>query len=359
LGSDITHWDCPPFRVKLADVLIIVIIGQKWGIRIKVNIFADGSPGNQMKGVTQKNGIGYNSNHSFRVEINLRKGSSMSRIAIITDSDSSLPVDLSTAMGITQVPITIHFDDGSFTTGVDIDDKLVFKKIDERNKLPTTSAPAPGAFVAAYQRAFDQGASSIVCICVSSKVSATYSAAVTACESFSGSDITVIDSLQLSMGQGFMALAAAEAAARGESKQNVIDSAVDTGRRVHLFAVLSTLKYLALSGRVGKFASGIANTLDIKPILTVKEGKLDMLEKIRTQKKATLRMIELTCEAVDGKNIERAAILHVTAEGSAQQFCDQLAKQITLPADVITAEFTPGLSVHAGSGVVGVALVTK
>jgi DegV family protein with EDD domain len=283
----------------------------------------------------------------------------MSNTAIITDSDSSLPNDLSTAMGIIQVPITIHFEEESFTTGVNIDDTLVFKKIDERKKLPTTAAPAPGAFAAAYQRAFDQGASSIVCICVSSKISATYASALSACENFPTSDITVIDSLQLSFGQGFMALAAAEAAARGESKQSVIEAAVDTGRRTHLFAMLSTLKYLALSGRVGKVTSGIANTLNIKPILTIKEGKLEMLEKIRTQKKAAERLIELTCEAVDGKTIERAAIVHVTAAESARQFLDQLSKKAALPANVITAEFTAGLSVHAGSGLVGVAFVTK
>jgi len=133
----------------------------------------------------------------------------MNPIAIITDSDASLPPALASQYGIRQVPITIHFGSESYTTGVDIDDALVFEKIDRLNKLPTTSAPSPGAFALAYEEAFSAGAQSVICICVSSKVSATYAAALTARGQFPARDISVIDSLTLSMGQGFMALAAA------------------------------------------------------------------------------------------------------------------------------------------------------
>ena len=117
----------------------------------------------------------------------------MGKIAVITDTDSSLPPALAAQFGILQVPVTIHFDDSSYTTGVDIDDRILFEKIDRFNKLPTTSAPAPSAFADAFTAAFNDGAEGVVCICVSSKVSATYHAALTACENFPGRDITVID----------------------------------------------------------------------------------------------------------------------------------------------------------------------
>jgi DegV family protein with EDD domain len=283
----------------------------------------------------------------------------MHKTAIITDTDSSLPVDLAKEYAIKQVPITIHFEDSSYTTGVDIDDRLLFEIIDQKKKLPTTSAPPPSGFASAYEEAFTAGMDSIVCICVSSKISATYNSAVTACEMFPGRDITVIDSMNLSMGQGFMALAAAEAAVQGASRAEVVDRAVKTGQHVHVFAVLSTLKYLAMSGRIGKLAAGMADTLNIKPILTVQDGKLDLLERIRTRKKAIERVLELTRSSVDGKTIERVAFVHAHNLEGAQELQSQLCNVLPCPSSIIMADFTPGLSVHAGAGVVGVVLLTS
>ena len=191
----------------------------------------------------------------------------MTKFAIITDSDSSLPARLADSLGIVQVPITIHFDAETLTTNVDIDDLQLFEMIDQKNKLPTTSAPPPSRFVAAFQHAFDAGAEAIICICVSSQISATYNAAVSARESFPDRDITVIDSLTLSMGQGFMVLAAAEAATENQEKQEILTRIEQVRQNLHVFAALPTLKYLAMGGRVGKLAAGFADTFNIKPIL--------------------------------------------------------------------------------------------
>jgi DegV family protein with EDD domain len=283
----------------------------------------------------------------------------MPKIAIITDSDSSLPPKLAQEYSIFQVPITIHFGEESYTTGLDIDDELLFKLIDQYQKLPTTSAPPPDRFVKAYQVAFDQGADSVICICVSSKISATYSAAVNAREMLPDKDITVIDSLNLCMAQGFMALAAAEAVAKGASKEEIISLVNELGKNLTVYAALPTLKYLAMGGRVGKLAAGLANTLNIKPILTSRDGKLELLEKIRTQKKAEMRLIELFLNAAQGKKIEKLAMVHVNNRAGAEKLFHQIQSQIQLPDDFLYAEFTPGLSVHAGSGVVGYALVTS
>ena len=283
----------------------------------------------------------------------------MNKIAIITDTDSSLPADLAGQYGIRKVPITIHFEDSAYTCGVDIDDRRLFEIIDRLKKLPTTSAPSPNAFASAYEAALTEGAQAIVCICVSSKVSATYNSAVTACELFPGQDISVIDSLTLSMAQGFMALIAAEAASQGASKEEVIGRAVAAGQRSRLYAVLSTVKYLAMSGRVGKLAAGMADTLNIKPILTVQDGKLDLLERIRTRKKSLERVLELARSSVNGKTIARLAFMHVNDLEGVQELQKQLCTIIPCPPTVITTEFSPGLSVHAGSGVVGVTILTN
>jgi hypothetical protein len=150
----------------------------------------------------------------------------MSSIAIITDTDASLPAEVAARYGIRQVPITVHFGQETFETGVDIDDARLFERVDREGKLPTTSAPAPGKFAEAYQAAFDAGAETVICFCVSGEVSATYSAAVNARDLLPEHDITVVDSRSFSMSQGFMVLAAAEAAQEGASKDEITAQAL-------------------------------------------------------------------------------------------------------------------------------------
>ena len=282
----------------------------------------------------------------------------MPRIAIITDTDASLPRALAAKHHIRQVPIVIQFGDQSLLTDNDLDDAQLFARIDRDGKLPTTSAPSPGQFVTAFQAAFDEGADQVICFNVSSAISATYAAAVNARNLLPDRDITVIDTQSLSLGQGFMAIAAAEAAHAGASKEECIARAQDVGQRAHVFAALSTLKYLAMSGRVGAIAAGMAGLLNIKPILTIRDGKLEMLEKVRTQKKSWARVLELADGIIAGQAVEQLAIVHVAAPEAAREFEKMLRVTLNCPPEVLIAELTPGLSVHTGSGLVGLAFVS-
>jgi DegV family protein with EDD domain len=281
----------------------------------------------------------------------------MPSTAIITDTDASLPDKVAARYGIRQVPIAVHFGDETFLTGLDIDDTSLFERVDQHGQLPTTSAPAPGDFLAAFNASFDEGVDEVICFCVSSEISATFDAARTARDHLLDREITVVDTRSISIGQGFMVLEAAEAAQRGGPTSEIIQRALDVGRRTCLYAALSTLKYLAMSGRVGHLTAGMASLLSIKPILTLEDGELQMLERVRSQRKAWSRVIDLTRDALDGRTAERMAIIHVDALEEAQQFEGLLRESLSCPGTILTADLTPGLSVHTGAGLVGVAAV--
>lgn len=281
----------------------------------------------------------------------------MPHIAVITDSDSSLSEKLAAQYGILQVPISVHFGDETYDSGINISDKELFTRIDREGKLPTTSAPAPHSFMKAYQQAFDSGADEILCITVSSIISTTHQSAVIACEGFENRKIMVIDSKNLSMGQGFMVLTAARAIQEGKTIEEAAERAISIGKRSSIFGSLSTLRYLAMSGRVGKLAAGMAGLFNIRPILTSKDGKLEMLEKIRTRSRAWSRVIDLAEESLEGKAPEALAIVQSNCAEEAAEFQQELSRRIPLPAENYIMEFTAGLSVHSGSGLIGVVTI--
>lgn len=283
----------------------------------------------------------------------------MPKTAIVTDTNSSLSKTLCESLGIIQVPIQIMFGDETYLTGEDIGDEKLFKMIDERQILPTTAAPSPGAFQMAFQKAFDQGADEIVCICCSSKVSATFDAAGMAAKEFPGKKIGVVDSLQLSLAEGFQVLKAVEAAAENDGVDEIMAQIEELKPRLHIYGALPTLKYLVMGGRVGKLSAGMAETFNIKPIMTNIDGKLASLEKVRTWRKARARLVDIAIEKAKGTVVTKIGLFHVNNVEGAMELYEELKAALPVPEEYLLEEFTPGLSVHAGSGVIGYVLETE
>jgi len=154
-----------------------------------------------------------------------------------------------------------------------------------------------------------------------------------------------------------MVLAAAEAVASGASVDKAVAAAMDTSQRSRLFAALPTLKYLAMSGRVGHLVAGVAGLLSVRPILTIQDGKLDLLERVRTQMKSWERVVELCAESVGERPIERMGMIYVNARDDARQLEAMLRAKLECPEEMLFSGMNPGLAIHAGAGLVGVVFV--
>lgn len=283
----------------------------------------------------------------------------MSKIAIVTDSNSSIPRSLAAQKGITIVPAIVQFGEEAFLSEETISEAQVFDRIDREGKLPKTAAPAPGVYTQAYQAAFDKGAEAVICYCVSSEVSAIYNSALNALNDLPGKDVTVVDTRTLSIGQGFQVLAAADAASAGASKDDILALTSELNERTQFFAALATLKYLVMGGRVSHLAGSVASLLNVKPILTIRDGKLDILEKVRTRSKAWDRLVELAGNYVSGKQVERMAVVHSNAPDDALAFEKMLRDAVPCPEDILITSLTAALSCHSGSGIVGVGITLK
>ena len=283
----------------------------------------------------------------------------MKKIFIVTDTNASLPKEYIEKYQIIEVPIRIQFAEETYITGENLDDRKLFDLIDERNVIPTTAAPSPSDFEKAYQSAMDRGAEKVLCICCSGEVSATYNSAVMAKENYPNADIYVVDSRGLSLAEGFQVLAAAEAIEAGKDMPEILSAIEHVRDRTVVYGALPTLKYLAMGGRMGKLAAGFGNTLEIKPILTLRNGKLDLLEKVRTWRKSKKRLVELAVDQAKGAVVDRIGLIHVNNEEGVLDLYQELKLALNISQEPIVTEFTPGLSVHTGSGVIAFALVLQ
>lgn len=283
----------------------------------------------------------------------------MTKIAIVTDSNGSLPLEVSRQYGIFQVPTLVKFGQETFKTLYEINDADAFARIAQTGKIPTTSAPLPAQFSQAFQEAFERGYDEVLCFTMSSQLSVTHVAARNAAGQMPERKIQVVDTHSVTIQQGFMIMAAAENLAQGGDIPSAIQAAESLRSRSFFFLALSTLKYLSASGRIGYLTASLGNFLDIKPILALQDGKLEIIDRVRSLKSAWEHMISMVVDEAAAREIERAGIVHVNALQNAQEIEKQLRGFLPMPDEVLHFEYNPGLSVHIGEGAIGICLVTK
>jgi fatty acid kinase fatty acid binding subunit len=274
-------------------------------------------------------------------------------IRIVTDSACDLPAELYEKHNITVVPINIQFGTETYEDGITIDRPTFFRKIRELGVLPTTSQPSAGQFERYYNRLAEEGATDLVSIHVTAKLSGTYQSADLARKMVAGRvQVYPFDSACGSVGQGFMALEAARMAEAGESVSDIL-ARLDTIRsRISLVLTLKDLRYAQMSGRVGKLQGSLASLLNIKPIVILEDGLIDVAEKVRTRRKAIGRMIEIVAEQVGTSQPVHLASIHAEAPEEGRLLLEQ-AKSIFNCRETFLSNLTTTLVVHFGPGTLG------
>lgn len=274
-------------------------------------------------------------------------------VRVVTDSTADVPADMVAALGITVIPSYVVFGSESYRDGVELTKPQFYEKLLTAQTVPATAAPSPHVYEEAYRRLAKE-ADEIISIHLASKYSSLYSSASIGAREVSGATIAMVDSEQVTMGYGWMVVAAAEAAQQGATLAQIVDLVEGMKPRSQVLAVLDTLEYLYRGGRVAWVEAMLGTLLRIKPILSVRLGEILLLERARTLERALGRLVD-TIRALG--SLERAIVLHANAPELAQRIADQL-QALDPDWDRLIGHAGVTIASHTGPGAVGIACVT-
>lgn len=272
-------------------------------------------------------------------------------IKIVTDSTCDLPEDLIRQHAIQVVPVHIQFGAESYQDRVTIDSETFYQRINELGQLPMTSQPSPQDFAQAYQAVAGQG-DTILSIQVSSKLSGTYQSAQAALQMVADQvHVRLFDSWGGSGGLGFMCLEAARMAEAGKSLDEILHRLEAIRAKMNIFFTVANLEFARMSGRIGRLQNALATMLDVKPVISVDEGEMDVIERVRSRKRALDRLIELLRSRV-GQAQVNVAVIHAQAPAEAQELLDRIRREFNC-AETFLHDLALGVAVHLGPGTLG------
>jgi DegV family protein with EDD domain len=278
---------------------------------------------------------------------------SKQKVVVVTDSTAYIPEDALGNLNIPVIPLWLLWGDERFRDGVDIDPPAFYRRLQESKEFPTTSQPSAGEFEEFFRQA-GAGADGVVGVFISSKISGTVPNAQAAQAQLSDIPIRIVDSLSTSMGMGFVALAAAKAAAAGKSLDEVVAVAEDVRDRVRILFTVDTLKYLHRGGRIGGAKRLLGTALNIKPLLHLENGAIEPLGQVRTKRKAVARMLDFVEQELGGRRMVEAASLDIGDLEGGTAIAEQIKERFGL-SQVCRTTLSPVVGAHVGPGTVGIA----
>ena len=267
---------------------------------------------------------------------------------VVTDSSSDIAPELARELGITVVPLYVCFGEKVYRDRVDITEDEYYHQLITGLIHPTTSQPSPSDFAQVYEK-LSEDTDEIVSIHASNKLSGTYNSALLAKESIGKKCcIEVIDSKWVTMALGLIAMGAARAAEDGEGLQQLVNRIMQAITQIRFLGSLDTLKYLAKGGRIGKSKSLLGTILNVKPLLTIRDGEIVPVGLVRTRNKAMERLIHFV---KSGGHIQEVAIVHSTTAEDCRDLAERMASPFLDRAPYVS-RLGPVIATHTGPGAV-------
>lgn len=278
----------------------------------------------------------------------------MGKVNIITDSSAYLPKDIAEKYNVRVVPLSLHWDGESYYDNVDIHAEEFYTRLLTSKTIPTTSQVTIGQFVEVFEPLVKAG-EDVLYLSVSYSISATYNSAIQAAEMLGNPpNLMIMDTRLVAMALSLLVIEAARAAEKGASLAEVKKVAQDALPRIGVFFTVDTLEYLHKGGRINSAKRLLGSAINLKPIMEIRDGKIELVESVISTKKATMRMLDLVEKGVAGRTPVRLAPFHALA------FERMLAMEASAierfhPVEVIRSEVSPAIGAHTGPGTLAMA----
>lgn len=278
----------------------------------------------------------------------------MDKVIIATDSSAYLPKEFVEKYQIPVLPLTVNWEGKSYYDGIDIQAEEFYQQLSQSKSMATTSQVTVGQFLEVFGKLIEAG-KQVLYLGISSGISATINSALQAkVELGDPENLVIMDTKLVSMALGLMVIEVAKAAEQGASLQECYDLAQDAYGRIGVFFTVDTLEYLHRGGRINSAKRLLGSALNLKPIMEIRDGKIELVESVISRKKALIRMVDLIEKGIDGRSPVRLAPFHALAFDD-MVIMEELAKERLNPIEIIRSEVSPVIGSHVGPGTVSMA----
>ncbi|MBM3145743.1 MAG: DegV family protein [Chloroflexi bacterium] len=273
-------------------------------------------------------------------------------LRIVIDTAGDIPADWVDEYDIQRIPINIHFGEQTFLQGVDLDNEGFYKLVDDTGMIPKTSQPTPQQFVDFYRQIADPG-DTILSVHVTGKLSGTFASAEMAARELEGEyHVIPFDSASGSAAQGYMVREARQLERSGASVRAILDRLEFIRSKIQVVLTLDTLEYARMSGRVGTMQAALASLLNVKPIVILENGVLDMSDKVRTRRRALDQILDIIKERI-GDQRANVAVVHARDPEGGELLMERVRQTLNCESLIMT-ELSIGVAANLGPGTVGI-----